>query len=82
MTGASPGAGSTARAQAQLCVDAFVFTGACVMPLPELMVGGAGHLFDHDGDLTDPDTRAALVQLMEALRAYAHADSDLGEAAA
>ena len=31
--GASPGRGSTARAQAQLR-DAFVFTGACVMPLP------------------------------------------------
>jgi len=39
--GASPGHESTARAQAQLR-DAFVFTGACVMPLPELLVGGCG----------------------------------------
>ena len=34
--GASPGTGSTARAQAQLR-ETFVFTGACVMPLPELL---------------------------------------------
>src|SRR5258708_39151949 len=38
--GASPGRGATARAQAQLR-DSFVFTGACVMPLPELLVAGA-----------------------------------------
>ena len=80
VTGASPGTGSTARAQAQLR-DAFVFTGACVMPLPELLVGGAGHLFDHNGDLTDPETRARLVELMEALRAWT-VRIDLGEAAA
>ena len=34
--GASPGRGSTARAQAQLR-ETFVFTGACVMPQPELL---------------------------------------------
>jgi chromate reductase len=67
--GASPGHGSTARAQAQLG-DAFVFTGACVMPQPELLVGGAGGLFDADGNLSDAATRAALVELMEALRAW------------
>jgi chromate reductase len=80
VTGASPGTGSTARAQAQLR-DAFVFTGACVMPLPELLIGGAGHLFDDRGDLTDPATRAALVELMAALRAWT-VRIDLGEAAA
>ena len=80
VTGASPGTGSTARAQAQLR-DAFVFTGACVMPLPELLIGGAGHLFDHHGDLTDPETRTRLVELMEALRAWT-VRIDLGEVAA
>jgi chromate reductase len=80
VTGASPGTGSTARAQAQLR-DAFVFTGACVMPLPELMVGGAGHLFDDQGDLTDQETRARLVELMDALRAWT-VRIDLGEVAA
>jgi chromate reductase, NAD(P)H dehydrogenase (quinone) len=67
--GASPGHGSTARAQAQLR-DAFVFTGACVMPQPELLVGSAGSLFDADGNLTDPVVRASLVELIEALRAW------------
>jgi chromate reductase len=67
--GASPGHGSTARAQAQLR-DAFVFTGACVMPLPELLVGGAAQHFDRSGNLTDPALRASLVELVEALRAW------------
>jgi chromate reductase len=64
--GASPGRGSTARAQAQLR-DAFVFTGACVMPLPELLVGGAASHFDDDGNVTDPELRASLAELIEAL---------------
>jgi chromate reductase len=67
--GASPGRGSTARAQAQLR-DAFVFTGACVMPLPELLVGGAGEHFDRGGNLTDPALRASVAALVEALRAW------------
>jgi len=67
--GASPGHGSTARAQAHLR-DAFVFTGACVMPLPELLVGGAGDRFDQDGNLTDPAVRASLVELIDSLRAW------------
>ena len=67
--GASPGHGSTARAQAQLR-DAFVFTGACVMPLPELLVGTAGEHFDQGGNLTDPALRASVAALVEALRAW------------
>jgi chromate reductase len=67
--GASPGQGSTARAQAQLR-DAFVFTGACVMPQPELLVGAAGSHFDDEGNLTDPALRATLVELVNALRAW------------
>jgi chromate reductase len=64
--GASPGRGATARAQAQLR-DVFVFTGACVMPLPELLIGTAGAHFDADGDLTDPEVRASVVELVQAL---------------
>ena len=64
--GASPGKGATARAQAQLR-DAFVFTGACVMPQPELLVGGAAAHFDEDGNLTDPNIRASLAEVIEAL---------------
>jgi chromate reductase len=67
--GATPGRGATALAQAQLR-DAFVFTGACVMPLPELLIGGAGEHFDEDGNLTDPVLRASLFELVEALRAW------------
>ena len=78
--GASPGTGSTARAQAQLR-EAFVFTGACVMPLPELLVGGAGDHFDLDGNLTDPTVRAAVGELLEALRAWTRR-IDIGRAAA
>jgi chromate reductase len=78
--GASPGTGSTARAQAQLR-EAFVFTGACVMPLPELLVGGAGGHFDRDGNLTDRAVRASLVELLEALWAWT-LRIDLGRAVA
>jgi hypothetical protein len=45
------------------------------------MVGGAGHLFDDHGDLTDQETRARLVELMDALRAWT-VRIDLGEVAA
>jgi len=69
VAGASPGRGSTARAQAQLR-EAAVFTGACVMPLPELLIASAATHFDHEGNLVDPETRADLVQLVAALRAW------------
>jgi chromate reductase len=69
VVGASPGHGSTARAQAQLR-DAFVFTGACVMPQPELLIAAAGSHFDDDGNLTDPALRASLLELVGALRAW------------
>ena len=67
--GASPGRGSTARAQAQLR-DAFVFTGACVMPLPEVLVGSASSHFDADGNLVDPAIRRSVTELLEALRVW------------
>jgi chromate reductase len=67
--GASPGRGSTARAQAQLR-EAAVFTGACVMPLPELLVGSAAAHFSNDGNLTDPVLRTSVVELVEALREW------------
>jgi chromate reductase, NAD(P)H dehydrogenase (quinone) len=67
--GASPGRGSTARAQAQLR-EAFVFTGACVMPQPELLVSAAAAHFDDDGNVTDPELRDKLAELVAALRAW------------
>jgi chromate reductase len=77
--GASPGTGSTARAQAQLR-ESFVFTGACVMPLPELLIGAAASHFDGDGNLTDPTVIASLAELLEALRVWT-LRIDLGRAA-
>ena len=79
VVGASPGQGSTARAQAQLR-DAFVFTGACVMPQPELLIAAAGSHFD-DGNLTDPALRTSLLELVEALAAWT-LRIDLGREAA
>jgi chromate reductase len=67
--GASPGRGSTARAQAQLR-EAFVFTGACVMPQPELLVSAAASHFDDDGNVTDPELRERLEEFIVALRAW------------
>ncbi len=67
--GDSPGHGATARAQAQLR-DAFVFTGACVMPLPELLVSEAASRFDEDGNVTDPGLRDSIVDLVAALREW------------
>jgi chromate reductase len=67
--GASPGRGSTARAQAQLR-EAFVFTGACVMPQPELLVSSAASYFDDNGNVTDPELRERLAELVVALRAW------------
>jgi chromate reductase len=69
--GASPGKGSTARAQAQLREN-FVFTGACVMPQPELLISSAASHFDDDGNLTDPDLHALVVELVEALGRWAY----------
>jgi len=67
--GASPGMGSTARAQAQLR-DCFVFTGACVMPQPELLVAAAASHFDDRGNVTDPELHTAVLKLVEALRGW------------
>ena len=67
--GASSGRGSSARAQAQLR-ESFVFTGACVMPQPEVLVGQAASLFDADGELIDATTRDAVAELVAALVAW------------
>jgi chromate reductase len=71
VVGASPGMGSTARAQAQLR-ETFVFTGACVMPQPELLISSAASHFDEHGNLTDAALRASLVELVEALGRWAY----------
>lgn len=69
VTGASTGRGATARAQAQLR-EIFVFTGGCVMPQPELLVGNATAVFDYEGNLFDQETREAVRELVLGLAAW------------
>jgi chromate reductase len=67
--GATPGHGGTARAQQQLR-DGLAFTNGYVLPLPEVLVPGAGDKFDDESDLIDPGTRAEVVDLLKAFAAW------------
>ena len=69
LVGASTGLGGTANAQRQVR-DALLFPGA--QPLPdELLISRAREKFDEDGNLIDPQTRAALAHHLEAFVAWA-----------
>jgi chromate reductase len=68
--GVSPGFGAAARAQQQVR-DALVYTGGCVLPEPELLVGAAIGKFDDAGNVTDPELRAQVVHMVTALRDWA-----------
>jgi chromate reductase len=68
--GVSPGAGAAARAQQQVR-DAVVYTGGCVLPEPELLVGAAIGKFDDAGNVTDPELRAQIVDMVTGLRDWA-----------
>ena len=68
--GVSPGAGAAARAQQQVR-DAVVYTGGCVLPEPELLVGAAIGKFDDAGNVIDPELRAQVVDMVTALRGWA-----------
>jgi chromate reductase len=65
--GVSPGPGAAARAQQQVR-DAVVYTGGCVLPEPELLVHAAIGKFDEAGNVTDPELRAQVVDMVRALR--------------
>ena len=64
--GASPGRFGTARMQYQLR-QVLVHFDARVLSKPEVMVGGAGSVFDDQGRLTDEATRRHVAKLLEAL---------------
>ena len=70
LCGASPSRLGTARAQYHLR-QVFVFLDCPVMMKPELMVSGAGGLFDETGALTDAETRRRLGEFLAALAAWA-----------
>jgi chromate reductase, NAD(P)H dehydrogenase (quinone) len=69
--GASPGFTGTARAQMQLR-QTFIFSGACAVVHPEVLVGRAAEKFDAAGRLTDEPTREYIGKLLEALRVLTH----------
>ena len=68
--GVSPGAGAAARAQQQVR-DALIYTGGCVLPEPELLVGAAIGKFDDAGNVIDPELRAQVVNMVTGLRDWA-----------
>ena len=68
--GVSPGAGAAARAQQQVR-DAVVYTGGCVLPEPELLIGAAIGKFDDAGNVIDAELRAQVVDMVTALRDWA-----------
>ena len=65
--GVSPGAGAAARAQQQVR-DAVIYTGGCVLPEHELLVGAAIGKFDDAGNVADPALRARVIEMVAALR--------------
>jgi chromate reductase len=67
--GATAGRGSTYQAQAQVR-EALVYTDSHTLAQPELSLSRAGAAFDDAGRLTDPDTRIALRELLEAFAAW------------
>ena len=67
--GATPGQGGTARAQQQLR-DGLAYTNGYVLPLPEVLVPGAGQKFDDEADLIDRETRTQVVDLLKAFAAW------------
>lgn len=64
--GASPGRLGTARMQYHLR-QSFVFLNGIVLNKPEVMVGGAGSVFDDAGNLTDELTQKMVRALLTAL---------------
>jgi chromate reductase len=68
MVGAG-GVMGTVRAQLHLR-QILLFTGALVLPKPELYVSRATEKFDANGNLTDGPTRERLLELLVALRSW------------
>ena len=67
--GASTGRGATARAQAHLR-DGLAYTNGFVLPLPEVLVSGAGEKFADAGALIDAGTREEVRDLLVSLAAW------------
>lgn len=72
--GASPGRIGTARMQYNLR-QVFVFLDAAVLNRPEVMIGGAGNLFEN-GRLTDDTTKEMIGKMVRALTKAARKKAD------
>ena len=70
--GASPGGSGTMRCQYQLR-QAFIFLNGLIMNRPEVMISGAGALFDDDVNLTDQSTRERIGTCLEAFAGWIRA---------
>jgi len=69
ITGASPGALGSARAQYHLR-QSFIFLNAFVLGQPEVMVAHAHQYFDKSGNLTHQGTQMTITHQLEAFRAF------------
>jgi chromate reductase len=69
IVGATPGRWGTVRSQLALR-QALMFPACRVMPDPMLTIAGAREHFDGDGNLTDDETRARLVAVLEAFATW------------
>lgn len=81
LTGASPGALGSARAQYHLR-QCFVFMNSFVLNQPEVMVAHAHERFDKRGVLTEQATQKLIVKQLEAFREFIERVTPRGPAAA
>ena len=69
IVGATPGRWGTVRSQLALR-QMLMFPACRVMPAPVMTIAGAREHFDGDGNLTDDETRAQLVAVLEAFQTW------------
>jgi chromate reductase, NAD(P)H dehydrogenase (quinone) len=69
IVGATPGRWGTVRSQLALR-QMLMFPGCPVMPAPVMTLAGAREHFDAEGNLTDDETRAQLVAVLEAFSTW------------
>ena len=69
IVGATPGRWGTVRSQLALR-QMLMFPACRVMPAPVMTIAGAREHFDGDGNLTDDETRAQLVAVLEAFETW------------
>ncbi len=69
IVGATPGRWGTVRSQLAL-KQVLMFPSCRVMPAPLMTIAGAREHFDEDGNLTDAETRAQLIAVLDAFATW------------